>query len=116
MLRCLYTDLECSAREAGDCPIFRLHHSGHVHVTTACRINDVNNLWLPLSCNLREQKKFVRNQQSTRMQTEKGANHNWYLTLNGEGCVDSKLNESSSINQLSNSAGKMIPEKAQRVF
>lgn len=46
------TDLKCSPREASDCPIFRFCHRGHVHVTAACGIDDINNLWLPLSCDL----------------------------------------------------------------
>lgn len=49
-------DLKCSAREASDSFIFRFHHCGHIHVTAARRINDVNNLWLPLSCDLRRQR------------------------------------------------------------
>lgn len=46
------TDLECSTREAHDCPIFRFGHRGHVHVTAAGCVNDINNLGLSLSCDL----------------------------------------------------------------
>lgn len=46
------TDLKCSPREASDCPIFRFCHCGHVHVTAAGCINDIDDLWLPLSCDL----------------------------------------------------------------
>lgn len=58
------TDLKCSPREASDCPIFRLHHRGHVHVTAACRVDNVDDLWLPLSCDLRIQQQQKRSQQS----------------------------------------------------
>ena len=61
------TDLERSPREANDCPIFRLCHCGHVHVPAACCIDYVDDLWLPLSCDLKM--KWWRNY------TKKNCNH-----------------------------------------
>lgn len=49
------TDLKYSSGEASDCPIFRLCQRGHVHVTAACRVDDVDDLWLPLSRDLKTQ-------------------------------------------------------------
>lgn len=49
------TDLKRSTREAEDCPVFRLGHRAHVHVPAARRIDDVDDLWLPLSCDLKKQ-------------------------------------------------------------
>lgn len=46
------TDLKCSTREAHDCPIFWFSHRGHVHVTAAGCVNDVNDLGLSLGCDL----------------------------------------------------------------
>lgn len=48
------TDLECSTREAHDCPIFRFGHRGHVHVTAAGCVNNINNLGLSFSCDLQK--------------------------------------------------------------
>lgn len=70
-------DLQRPAREAADGAIFRLCHSGHVHVTAACRIDDVDNLWLPLRCDLRKKNKSRKHSAiKQKTQTETGANHN----------------------------------------
>lgn len=49
------TDLKDSTREACDCPVFRFRHCGHVHVTAACRVDDIHDLWLPLGRDLKKQ-------------------------------------------------------------
>ena len=47
------TDLKYSARQASYRLIFRFYHRGHVHIAAACGIDDVDDLWLPFSRDLK---------------------------------------------------------------
>ena len=44
--------LQGSSREARDCPVLGLCNGGHVHIATARRVDDVNDLRLSLCCDL----------------------------------------------------------------
>lgn len=48
------TDLKCSPREAGNCPIVGLCNCGHVHVATASGVDDINDFWLPFRRDLQQ--------------------------------------------------------------
>lgn len=56
LLNIVSTDLKCSTREAHDCSIFRFGHRGHIHVTAAGCVDDINDLGLSLSCDLKDNK------------------------------------------------------------